>query len=347
MLAYQGAGVLPYTIVNGGVLVLLGAEQTRKDGTGLGYWADFGGKREESDANELCTAAREFAEETKGVFNDGIDAATSASQSTVDSSRKAMLSTLTTASGVQRVCFKTYVLFIAPVPYVDERVFAVFPSTAGPTNALEFAVGEKRDIAWIPAEKLVYAALTYEPMHHRQRRHMVLAYRLCSLMQTLRDAQGPGCTDLFASFRNTVTLNEHSTWHMVNTTASFSATVVSSASSVLGTSATALAEAADDPLVYIPPYVDHHSTAEHSGTSPPQALRLTGQLEAECMSLYVSFAEWASARNQVGSVGGRRKRKRVRFPTEKNICKAQAANATQMWRDLIAEKMSERASEPH
>lgn len=55
------AGIMPYTIVNGTIYLLLGKDKYERS------WADFGGKVEKSDDNEIAaTAAREFDEETLG-----------------------------------------------------------------------------------------------------------------------------------------------------------------------------------------------------------------------------------------------------------------------------------------
>ena len=68
---HKAGGVLPFAIHEGGVLVLLGAEPC-KTGPGGRFWRtmwrDFGGCREAADADSAATAAREFAEETLGLF---------------------------------------------------------------------------------------------------------------------------------------------------------------------------------------------------------------------------------------------------------------------------------------
>lgn len=59
----RAGGILPYTIVNNKLWFLL-----QKSGTKKKLYSDFGGKREEDDKNIMYTAAREFSEETNGIF---------------------------------------------------------------------------------------------------------------------------------------------------------------------------------------------------------------------------------------------------------------------------------------
>lgn len=62
------AGVVPYVNVRGrGILFLL---QDHANGTRAGLLSDFGGRREPSDVDPFVTAAREFNEETNGLFGD-------------------------------------------------------------------------------------------------------------------------------------------------------------------------------------------------------------------------------------------------------------------------------------
>ena len=59
------AGVLPFTIVDGRVYFLLGADRVEL------VWSDFGGRAEADDlGNHRTTAAREFSEETAGMIMD-------------------------------------------------------------------------------------------------------------------------------------------------------------------------------------------------------------------------------------------------------------------------------------
>jgi 8-oxo-dGTP pyrophosphatase MutT (NUDIX family) len=63
---YAAAGILPYTIRNGRVLVLLG-EESRTEGI---VWTDFIGTRKDPDCEPVVTAAREFREETRNAYPD-------------------------------------------------------------------------------------------------------------------------------------------------------------------------------------------------------------------------------------------------------------------------------------
>ena len=64
---YIAAGILPYTIRNGRVFVLLG-EESRTAGT---VWTDFVGTRKDEDCTPVVTAAREFSEESRGAYASG------------------------------------------------------------------------------------------------------------------------------------------------------------------------------------------------------------------------------------------------------------------------------------
>lgn len=62
------AGIIPYTVQPGGrALFLL---QHLQNGTRANLLSDFGGRREDTDSDVFATAAREFSEETNGVFGD-------------------------------------------------------------------------------------------------------------------------------------------------------------------------------------------------------------------------------------------------------------------------------------
>jgi len=64
--SYSGAGVIPYIILNQQPHLLF---HRKKRGKKVGYLIDFGGGRAKSDHGDpIKTAAREFAEETGGIF---------------------------------------------------------------------------------------------------------------------------------------------------------------------------------------------------------------------------------------------------------------------------------------
>ncbi|MEN9406737.1 MAG: hypothetical protein RLZ12_1021, partial [Bacillota bacterium] len=64
---YNGASILPFTTwrLSDRIYFLLGEEAYGKD---AGKWDDWGGRREQSEANPLVTATREFTEETMGLL---------------------------------------------------------------------------------------------------------------------------------------------------------------------------------------------------------------------------------------------------------------------------------------
>mmetsp|Transcript_19756 Transcript_19756/g.54883 ORF Transcript_19756/g.54883 Transcript_19756/m.54883 type:complete len:196 (+) Transcript_19756:113-700(+) len=106
---YKAAGVLPFTVLNGTVMALLGAEPTRTGPNGHYVrimWGDFGGHREASDdGDSIITASREFAEETLGLFSstlinsDSVQASTLAMSNTLRSS-----DTLHVSHKLRQVC---------------------------------------------------------------------------------------------------------------------------------------------------------------------------------------------------------------------------------------------------
>lgn len=62
---FYAAGILPYTVHEGSVFVLLGKDVRNS------LWSDFGGKSEVTDNNKIvATAMREFYEETCGIVLD-------------------------------------------------------------------------------------------------------------------------------------------------------------------------------------------------------------------------------------------------------------------------------------
>jgi hypothetical protein len=61
---YVAAGVLPYTIQDGEVWILLGHEPERR------YWTDFVGRQKLDDRTPQKTAAREFAEESRLAYTE-------------------------------------------------------------------------------------------------------------------------------------------------------------------------------------------------------------------------------------------------------------------------------------
>lgn len=214
---WRAAGVLPYAVLDGTVLCMLGKEYalapstTRllvrpsehptdtvdpasasataaKEPQYRCWWSDFGGGREAEDASVVHTAAREWAEETVGVYGDGSDLV-----SRVENSAKAMLAQLcetgiapdSSASSKLGPTFavvgETYTMYACAVPFVDTLIFQLARdendaeataatgrstenSADGSSKADEEALrklrrrcGEKRDFAWVPLQSLLVA----------------------------------------------------------------------------------------------------------------------------------------------------------------------------------------------
>ena len=63
----KGGGIIPITIKNGEILVMLGRESEDVRSDGAGKWSDFGGVAEKRETYKEC-AVREGFEETMGMF---------------------------------------------------------------------------------------------------------------------------------------------------------------------------------------------------------------------------------------------------------------------------------------
>ena len=189
---WRAAGVLPYTVLGGEVLCLLGKEYSLApttqrlllgpidpkataplesgEGHYRSWWSDFGGGREADDESVAATAAREWAEESLGVYGDGSDMAARVASSAA--SMRACLSA-TAAPGalgpVCRVVSEAYTMFAVAVPFVDTLIFQLArdendAEAAEECNeeesaqgALRRRVGEKRDFAWVSLASLLAA----------------------------------------------------------------------------------------------------------------------------------------------------------------------------------------------
>jgi len=350
---YTGAGVLPYTTLNGDVLVLLGAEYSRPSGSGRGYWCDFGGRREDNDVDERFTAAREFSEETRGVFNNGVDASSATNDECVNASVSNMLRILEKGEGVVRIMHRSYVLFIAPVPYVDERVFAVLAENQESQDPTEHRMwGEKRDVAWIPAEKLAWSALVAAPVSHRQRRHMVLSYRVIQALQAVSSAYGMNCVKLFEQLRGDAPASLQ-VWHMTNVihtqqVQALCTTTISTDTSTEPSAATTDPEIQSTDVIVKSLAISSNENSENICTCECQdhqcgsahktesVLRIDDVLEQRCTSMYLSFAEWAETRH-ISDVPHRRRKRKHSVQQKHNPI----PHPTQMWRDIIARKQEQ------
>jgi hypothetical protein len=181
---WRAAGVLPYAIVDGEVLCLLGQEYIERGSTRSlllppkvlppqpgdalpspppgppryrSWWSDFGGGREPSDVDAAHTAAREWAEETLGLWGDG-----TALPARVHSSTTVMRRRLSGGSGgsgqgwgaglplrggsVLAVSHESYVMYCVECTYIDSLMFQLArdendndlltaAAAAAPTNA--------------------------------------------------------------------------------------------------------------------------------------------------------------------------------------------------------------------
>lgn len=211
---WRAAGVLPYAVLDGTVLCMLGKEyslapsttrllvpqktgirpsETHQSASAASanesqyrcWWSDFGGGREADDASVVHTAAREWAEETIGVYGDGPNLV-----SRVENSAQDMRAQLCekTASSESRpslgptfaVVSESYTMYVCAMPFVDTLIFqlarddndaeASVMRPHGTSRAecssttvdedmrkLRRQCGEKRDFAWVSLHSLLVA----------------------------------------------------------------------------------------------------------------------------------------------------------------------------------------------
>ncbi len=144
---YSAAGVLPYTVhadqkhTPKRVLVLLGGEQHSPHA--CMRWKDFGGGREpEDNYDPVNTAAREFAEETLGMFGGGYDV----SDACVQQSAHLMAQRLQHSSPAMHMLSSgaVYVMYSAYVPFVDPYLLHAGNSSCEGVHG----GGEKAAFAW-------------------------------------------------------------------------------------------------------------------------------------------------------------------------------------------------------
>lgn len=208
---WRAAGVLPYSVLDGTVLCMLGKEYSlapsttrllvppkslhRSDANPLAsakqepkyrcWWSDFGGGREPEDVSVAHTAAREWAEETIGVYGDGSNLVSRVENSAKN--MRAQLCDLTTTESSPSlgptfaVVSDSYTMYACAVPFVDTLIFqlardendaeATAAAVCGTSRAetrstttdeevlckLRRRCGEKRDFAWVPLHQLLKA----------------------------------------------------------------------------------------------------------------------------------------------------------------------------------------------
>jgi ADP-ribose pyrophosphatase YjhB (NUDIX family) len=122
-LPHTGAGVLPYALRDGRVLLLMHKTATGKK---FGRLVDFGGHAEDGEAPE-DTAARELGEETGGKMHVGPEMLADCISTTND---------------------RGYRLYFAGVPYIDPKSFASGSGTAT-------TPGKKREYVWVPLASIL------------------------------------------------------------------------------------------------------------------------------------------------------------------------------------------------
>ncbi|GAQ89200.1 hypothetical protein KFL_004960100 [Klebsormidium nitens] len=155
-LQYRAAGVLPFAVAPAGqVLILLGRERGWGPRSHTLRWKDFGGHREAIDEDAESTAAREFSEETLGLFG-GPEVATCS----IAASTSTMSARLRSAGGVFRVDAPlrnggSYCMFVARVAYIDPLLFNLATQENAVTKGVEGA--EKCGFAWVEAGRLLAA----------------------------------------------------------------------------------------------------------------------------------------------------------------------------------------------
>jgi len=165
---WLAAGVLPYCIQKGtaptaaSVFFLLGKELNEKDGRRY-FWSDFGGSREAEDSSPEETAAREFSEETLGMFAGLGTSLTERVRTSTVVSRDRLQSEGCVI--IQKAYYLFLLRFESPIEPLyfrlardenDDRQGAMAASPAGPA-AESRAAGEKRDFEWISGAKLLVA----------------------------------------------------------------------------------------------------------------------------------------------------------------------------------------------
>lgn len=159
---YKGAGILPYSIVEGGINFLF---QTTFHGKKMGTLVDFGGYRE-SENDPIITASREFSEETGGLFTaknyeDYLDTIKEMSEKDVQLSQIVFEQTNLVKSKLKNCKFswtqnKQYYMFFMPIEF-------------RPTTKISecFEINKKkREFIWVDAKGILNDSLPM-PLHER------------------------------------------------------------------------------------------------------------------------------------------------------------------------------------
>ncbi len=138
------AGILPYMYdTNGNAYFLIGREPS-------GVWADFGGRFEKDDRDNITTAAREFSEETRYVFGKFAKDVEKLEEKfrgkyylgkSIEYIKPRITAELTHPKGY-------YKMYLAQVDFIPADVF---------NNAGKVAHYEKREYAWVPVGQFMEA----------------------------------------------------------------------------------------------------------------------------------------------------------------------------------------------
>ncbi|KAI3425201.1 hypothetical protein D9Q98_008970 [Chlorella vulgaris] len=170
LLEYKAAGVLPFSIHEGAVLVLIGAEPCRTGPGGKVWrtmWKGFGGGREAADADSAATAAREFAEETLGLFG-----CCAVDQQGVAASAAAMEAQLRQSGRSVKVIHALkkgqYHFYCTQTPWVAPLMFSLARQQNEATHAV--AGAEKSAFAWVPLAALLECVATSAPRYFLESR---------------------------------------------------------------------------------------------------------------------------------------------------------------------------------
>jgi len=140
MKRYSSAGILPYSVVDDRVYLLLGCESCD------GSWSDFGGKMEIEDGEDsVQTACREFTEETLGVIMSLNDIKNKIKQSVCLNS--------VTYSG------QVYLMYMVQIPWCAQHsvYFSKTYQFMGRLNhnPIYRKYLEKKNIRWFPATDIL------------------------------------------------------------------------------------------------------------------------------------------------------------------------------------------------
>ncbi len=177
--SYNAAGVVPYAKdANGKIFVLLGYAHA---GASNGYWAQFGGRRENQDNNNpLFTAAREGAEELAFIFDTDQDLETLlhrnkkyGSTFKVSKSGSTTYQIFLNTQGMYERTARYYPLFFPRISY-DAALSQKFQQRIALYGTrLPHCWNETKRIAWVPLDDLIAAIDSAYKNHPQSGQHSV------------------------------------------------------------------------------------------------------------------------------------------------------------------------------